>query len=395
LATTVAILLGGIAGSLAVDLQLTDQSPLLMPAVGSYGLRVLSPTLLELTLINSKEPDPARVTRWDFVSDDFQLSAPPLSEFNVSVGGQPASVQTVGFKRRPLYAPLKTRDLRIASTLYLQLAAPIPDGQAVEVTNPSGLLWPPSTQFTSVTDPLRFSPAIHVNEVGYMPTYPKKAMVGYYLGSLGEMTIDTQAGFQLVDASGTTVYSGPLTLRQDQGFTYTPAPYQQVWVADFSAFTTPGRYRLVVPGFGASFPFLIDEGVAATFARAFALGIFHQRCGFKEDFPFTRHVHDACHISPAQVPDMTFTAVNNELANMTSDYASYQTAPQLKDVSSSLYPFVDTSEPPRTGPTGVFLLQPCYRKDLRILSVAHSVEQFEHITAPGVGSSALATAAPD
>ena len=44
------------------------------------------------------------------------------------------------------------------------------------------------SDFVSKVDPLRYSPAIHVNQEGYMPNYSKKAMVGYYLGNLGEMT---------------------------------------------------------------------------------------------------------------------------------------------------------------------------------------------------------------
>src|SRR5262249_54095832 len=41
------------------DLHWTDDNPLQMPALGSYGLRVLSPTLLELTLITTKGADSA------------------------------------------------------------------------------------------------------------------------------------------------------------------------------------------------------------------------------------------------------------------------------------------------------------------------------------------------
>ncbi len=43
-------------GSLpAADLRLNDSNPLAMPAVGSYGLRILSPTVIELTLITTKD----------------------------------------------------------------------------------------------------------------------------------------------------------------------------------------------------------------------------------------------------------------------------------------------------------------------------------------------------
>src|SRR5205814_6045950 len=100
--------------------------------------------------------------------------------------------------------------------------------------------------------PLRCSPAIHVNQEGYLPAYPKKAIVGYYLGNMGEMTIPTNR-FSLINAqNGATVFQGTMTLRRDVGYTYTPTPYQNVYQADFSSFTAPGEYRLVVPGMGAS-----------------------------------------------------------------------------------------------------------------------------------------------
>jgi hypothetical protein len=44
-------------------------------------------------------------------------------------------------------------------------------------------------------DPLRYSPAIHVNQEGYAPALPKKAMIGYYLGDMGELDIPASSGF--------------------------------------------------------------------------------------------------------------------------------------------------------------------------------------------------------
>ena len=68
-----------------------------------------------------------------------------------------------------------------------------------------------------------------MNQEGYVPSLPKKAMVGYYLGDLGEMNISASLGFKLVDATtGAQVYQGALTLRQDYGYLYTPTPYQKV-----------------------------------------------------------------------------------------------------------------------------------------------------------------------
>ena len=68
--------------------------------------------------------------------------------FQVSSGGKQFDVIAAGFKRRVVYAPLKKRDLRIGNQLYLQLASPIKEGEAVEVKNPDVVTawekrWPP------------------------------------------------------------------------------------------------------------------------------------------------------------------------------------------------------------------------------------------------------------
>lgn len=42
-------------------------------------------------------------------------------------------------------------------------------------------------------------------QAGYSPNSQKKAMIGYYLGNLGEMQISTNPGFRLVDATITMV----------------------------------------------------------------------------------------------------------------------------------------------------------------------------------------------
>ena len=127
----------------------------------------------------------------------------------MTANGQAVGVTGIGFKRRPLYAPLATYDLRIENSLYLQLATPLTDNQVVEVKNPDGTIWSSSTTYVGKVDPLRYSPAIHVNQEGYMPGCSKKAMVGCYAGSLGEVPIPTGSGFKIVDnRTGAVVYQG-------------------------------------------------------------------------------------------------------------------------------------------------------------------------------------------
>ncbi|HEY2921375.1 MAG TPA: hypothetical protein VGK77_20510, partial [Candidatus Binatia bacterium] len=187
---------------------ITDDSPLQLPAPGAHQLRILAPAMLELTLITTKKSISARVDQWDFVDDQARARLPVPGEFIVSTEGQPIAVKAIGFKRRVLYAPLKRRDLRIGNYLYLQLQKPVAENQTVEVENPSRKLWPKETSFTGKAEPLRWSPAIHVNQTGYLPQYPKKAMVGFYLGSLGELNLsegqgspnEAQLGFKLIEA---------------------------------------------------------------------------------------------------------------------------------------------------------------------------------------------------
>ena len=131
---------------------------------------------------------------WDWVNGEGTFTAPDISSVRVLVNGQPDNITGIGFKRRALYAPLSAYDLRIGNQLYLKLASNIPEGALVQVTN-NGTVWPITMPFVAVADPLRCSPAIHVNQEGYLPAYPKKAIVGYYLGNLGEMTDSDESVF--------------------------------------------------------------------------------------------------------------------------------------------------------------------------------------------------------
>jgi len=311
-----------------------------------HELHILTPNLLELYRVNAKQRDPAHVDSWDWVNAEGTFVAPDISSVKVLVNGQQNNLTGIGFKRRPIYAPLSGWDLRIGNQLYLQLANNIPEGASVQVIN-DGTVWPTSMQFAGVADPLRCSPAIHVNQEGYMPGYSKKAMVGYYLGNLGEMALPTDR-FSLVNAqSGATVYQGPLTLRKDVGYTYTPIPYQSVYEADFTSFNTTGEYRLAVSGMGASLPFHIDEGIAMDFARTHALEMYHQRSGVDVSMPFTRFTHATDHTAPVTVPTnasapfaFTWTTISNYVSDLNPENPP-QIAPLLTNFPMQLYPFVN------------------------------------------------------
>ena len=317
-----------------------------IPKPGDNALHILSPNTLELVRINTEQQYSGTVDSWNWVDTNGNLALPDMSGLKVVVNGHTNSATVIGFKRRPLYAPQATYDLRIANSLYLQLSAPISDGQSVQVIN-DGSLWPTGMVFSATADPLRNTPAIHVNQEGYLPAYPKKAIVGYFLGSAGELPILTNT-FLLVDAqSGATVYQGTLMQRSDVGYTYSPTPYQTVYQADFGSFTNAGAYRVVVPGMGGSLPFRIEEGIGMDFARTYALGIFEQRSGYAVAMPFTRFTHAIDHITPASVPTntaapyvFTWQTISNYAINVNSANPP-QIAPLLTNASAQLFPFVN------------------------------------------------------
>jgi hypothetical protein len=331
-----------------------DYTMLQQPTVGENSLHVLTPTVLELNIINS---EPAGITiptnLVSFLSSSDQFTAPSLSAFSVTVDGQTVAVTGVGFKRRPLYAPMKEYDLLILNSIYLELATPIADNQTVQVQNPSATLWPTNDQFTAVVDPARYSPAIHVNQEGYLPGYTKQAMVGYYLGTLGEMPIPSASGFSIINATNdAVVYTGALTARPDSGWEYLPTPYQKVYMADFSSFNTPGQYRLQVAGMGASLPFLIDPGIGMSFARTYALGLYHQRCGTNLGLPYTRFQHAMCHDAPAQVPTVdnsTFNFTWTTIAGYAEVTNGCQTAKPLTSPGAQMFPYVNSGPVSVTG----------------------------------------------
>src|SRR6185369_1641847 len=65
---------------------------LALPAVADHALKVISPTILEVSLITTKDPDPAPIGQWNFVSDNFGLTLPDVLKFRVEVNSVAVSV---------------------------------------------------------------------------------------------------------------------------------------------------------------------------------------------------------------------------------------------------------------------------------------------------------------
>lgn len=185
----------------------------------------------------------------------------------------------------------------VAHHLYLFLSRPLTEGEKLTITLPAG----EQVDFTwRLNDP---SPVFKINQVGYVPKGRKYAYIGAWLGNAGPMKLHQSMDgkpFHLVDlAGGKNVFSGKLKARQADPVNGRGEPFtgEEVLELDFSEFEVPGKYALVIPGFGSSYPFRINDDTMAEAFFIHARGLYHQRCGIAKGPPYTQWVQKACHLT--------------------------------------------------------------------------------------------------
>ena len=300
------------------------------PPVGDVRLTIVAPDVLEVSAISS----PADAAQPDRL---LQLAS-NVQRLSVSSAGRQLRVVAAGSRRRVRYAPLATRDLRVETVLFLEISPSLQTGAAVQVT---GGPWA-SGPLSAILANDRRSPAIHVSQAGYVGGLPKRAQVGYYLGTLGELRVSATPFAVERVSDGRVVFKGALAPRPDRGFPGAPPPYQRVLEANLDRLEQPGLYRLAVEGLGVSGDFRVGPAAAGLFARTYALGLYHQRCGLPNTLPYTRFTHDACHLAPAALPDAARSSVEARLAGMTQQVPRnpQHLAPRLDRLGNSLYPVV-------------------------------------------------------
>ena len=273
------------------------------PQVGDSALRAITPKILEVSRINT-QPKAGVPDSWNFVQSTG-FTSPTSGSMVVEVDGQVVGASIIGFQRRVAYAPLETRDLRIHNRVFIELASPAALNSMISVRTTDWETPGLESTYHARLNADRRNPALHVNQEGYATTGAKQAVIGYYLGSAGELTIPG-SNYQLIDIkTGQSVFTGTLAPRPDLDFATTPIPYQKVMLADFTDFQTPGTYALQIEGMGRSMHFRISDDMILHFARIMANGLYNQRCGCAVELPFSRHTHAACHTATAEIPNGT------------------------------------------------------------------------------------------
>ena len=116
---------------------------------------------------------------------------------------------------------------------------------------------------------------------------------------------------------------------------------------DFSALVTPGNYRLRIPGFGASMPFLVGDAMPEQLTRTFVLGLYHQRSGQDHRLPYTRFVDPPGHIAPATMPFddhqdfFSYRNFDEESNRIFTGFDKYKNhpAPQIRSPETMVFPY--------------------------------------------------------
>ena len=114
--------------------------------------------------------------------------------------------------------------------------------------------------------------------------------------------------FEIRDA-GTheVVFSGQSRLSNPGNRSEGRAQYsgENVYEIDFTAFKSPGRYYIAVPGAGRSFEFAIASDIYKSAFETAAYGLFVQRCGIALEPPYSDWRRIACHDHGIQLTTQT------------------------------------------------------------------------------------------
>ncbi len=221
---------------------------------------------------------------------DVTAAADPAS-WQLAVAGTGEWVEPVAVHRK---AKVLNADhawnYKLDHWIFLRLPRPLEEGQRYtlrltdEIRSDRSSL---SFTYDWNTSP---SEAIHVNLLGYHPRSPIKAADLYlWLGDGGPRDYAAFEGntVWLYDVEeekrhevGTVRFWKAQTEQDASGRDLTGSP---VWTVDFSDFDTPGRYRLVVQGVGASAEFALSPTVWAEPFAYSTRGYYYMRIGEPKD----------------------------------------------------------------------------------------------------------------
>ncbi len=179
--------------------------------------------------------------------------------------------------------------------VYLRLPHPLREDATYTVAFVGLNTHPAQVRYVHSPQDVR-SDAVHVTQVGYRPDDPfKRAYLSTWLGTGGALRYDAERFYLVEAATGRRVYEGqvrlafgadePERMKEEKNYNGT-----DVYHLDFTDFSTPGIYRVLVPGIGVSYAFRIAQDPWARAFHTSMLGFLHHRSGIALGPPFTDYV---------------------------------------------------------------------------------------------------------
>jgi endoglucanase len=258
-------------------------------SAGVTSLGAVRPNVLALTITTQRAQGSEKVVpldpaQWD-VAANFTLTS---TDDPAYLNGRTATTATRTSRPIDMGPENSTPRFTVEHRLFVSFDTPLSEGKNYRLT-PRAVA-PVDVVFDSHS---LLSPAVQVNQVGFMPRDPAK--VAFLSASLaGQQPIDyaDRTGFDVVDVTtGATKLSGAPVKRQagnDGEYGKGDLTGAPVWELDFSTLQEPGRYRVCVSGVGCSVDFAVSENgtwlkAASTVARA----AFNQRSGISIGAPYS------------------------------------------------------------------------------------------------------------
>ena len=295
------------------------------------------------------EPVGPGIIRLEFGPAFSAEAAHRVENYRVRIAGAAARVVRFGrITKVDAYLPTGWPFVAIpVHEIFLELDRPLKDGDTVDVEVDR------SVTTAARTGSLRFescgtvSNSLKVNQVGYLTDSPVKiAYLGRWMGSFPEKTSAAEGraapsasrtywddllasqrekdGPKVAEPSGkqpsasALAFSNPPEFQvcreadaavafrgmakfvhragdTSEGVYKVDHSGENVYVLDFTAMKTPGRYFISVPGVGRSLPFSIGDDVYKTAFEVQSYGVFAQRCGIALGPPQSEWRRIACH----------------------------------------------------------------------------------------------------
>jgi endoglucanase len=191
--------------------------------------------------------------------------------------------------------------------VYLTLPTALQSGKTYTLNTGDLATNGSSWTFTFTESNLR-SDAIHVNQLGYHPEATAKfGYLYHWAGDAAGIDFGAWNGqpFHLYDInSGQIAFSAAITFRKSatnqETFQPNNTPNENfsgadVYECDFSSYSTPGEYRIVIPGVGCSFDFTIADNAYGDAYYHAVRSLYHNRSGISLAAPYTNFTRPAPH----------------------------------------------------------------------------------------------------